>query len=1089
MNQINLQNMINASPFGFAHHKVILDAQNNPVDYRFIEVNPAFEKITGLKADYIVGKTVREAIPGIEKDNFDWIGLFGKVAINGGNESFEQYLEPFQKWYRVHVYSGQKNFFTTTFIDITPEKTKQMAIDMALSGVVFADSQGKLFYFNDTFLSMFGYQTPDECYGKTPFDMHPETEIEKLNHCLEQLATKGFYKDEIKALKKSGEIFDVQFSAISVNDGSEEPNWIMASFEDITERKQAEAALRESEQKSKSILENSRDIIWSLTWPDMNILFISPAVEVIYERSAQEFYNDPLFWQKCLHPDDQQNTEKAFEQLCKYGYAESENRVVTPTGQVKWVYDRSQLIYNEQGYPIRVDGTVSDITARKKFELELQKSNNFQKIIASTSSRFLKTTPESSDTDINEMLASIGHYFQVDRAYLFLFSDDHRYMTNTHEWCAQDITPHKQDAQEVLLESLPWWQAQIFSKEYIHIPCVNELPEAAHIEKQLFKSQSIQSLICIPIKCVNRIWGFIGFDAVNQPYCWSDHERVNLSVVANLTADHLRKKYNEKLLIEAKLEAEAANKVKSEFVANMSHEIRTPLNGVIGFTDLLKNTPLTPVQQHYLDNANVSGRMLLGIINDILDFSKIEAGMLELETVKTDMVELLENSVDIVKFAASKKNIEMLLDADLCMPRFAWVDSVRLKQILANLLGNAVKFTEQGEVELKVRYASLADGQGKLAVSVRDTGIGISETQKNKLFKAFSQGDSSTTRKFGGTGLGLIISDMIAKKMGSKIHISSIPSEGTTFYFDLVTRFEEGEPLDATPVVAVKRCLVIDDNANNRLIMKNMLLQWQIECETCHNSVEALQRLATSTPFDVVICDYNMPDRDGLETIRIIREQLKLSSEKQPVILLHSSSDDAELHQQCESMGIRFRLTKPVKSRNLFNYLCNLREPEQDLPTPDQKLELELELEPEQEQQKLDTKAVKTKILIAEDVPMNIMLIKILIQKLLPESEIYEATTGLQAVEHYKTIAPDMVFMDVQMPELDGLEATMQIRAIEAATGKHVPIIALTAGALKEEREDCFAAGMDDFIPKPIEPETVKSIFDKFQNHGIAAEH
>lgn len=502
----------------------------------------------------------------------------------------------------------------------------------------------------------------------------------------------------------------------------------------------------------------------------------------------------------------------------------------------------------------------------------------------------------------------------------------------------------------------------------------------------------------------------------------------------------------------------------------MSHEIRTPLNGVIGFTELLKGTPLSEVQKEYVNNANVSGHALLGIINDILDFSKIEAGMLHLERIRTDMVELLENSVDIVKYQAEKKGIELLLGIDVNMPRFATVDPIRLKQVLANLLGNAVKFTEKGEVVLNVEYEPVEQGKGKLSFFVRDTGIGISESQMNKLFKAFSQADSSTTRKFGGTGLGLVIADMIIKEMGGKIKVDSKPGVGSTFYFDIITEVAEAKDYNIPCISRIKRCLIIDDNANNRLILEKMLGKWGIVCETCDNGLTALKLLQTSNPFDVIICDYNMPYMDGLETIRIIRERLNLTPDKQPIIVLHSSSDDAELHRRCDALGVRFRLTKPVKSRDLYAYLCQVHESDknyQETITP----------------QDTTTKATvpgSACILIAEDVEMNMVMITALIARIFPNAVLHKAKNGLEAIQLAKEVVPDLILMDVQMPEMDGLEATRQIRLMETGTDRHVPIIALTAGAFKEEREKCFAVGMDDFLTKPVEKEKIVSVLEKY---------
>lgn len=420
--------------------------------------------------------------------------------------------------------------------------------------------------------------------------------------------------------------------------------------------------------------------------------------------------------------------------------------------------------------------------------------------------------------------------------------------------------------------------------------------------------------------------------AESKPRTLSDGTTVWEGVLIDITESKLYKKQ----IIEEKEKAEAANIAKSQFLANMSHEIRTPLNGVIGFTDLLKNTNLSPLQKQYVDNANVSGHALLGIVNDILDFSKIESGMMELENIKANVRELMKNCVDIIKYSADKKDLKILTDIDPIVPTIALLDPLRLMQIITNLLSNAVKFTEKGEVELKVRYTPIDKGQGVLTFLVRDTGIGITQAQKAKMFKAFSQADTSTTRKFGGTGLGLAISAMIAEKMGSKINVNSSPGKGSIFFFDL-------------------KCDVENEASN---------------------------------------------------TEQTLQEQKQLTEK------------------------------------------LNLR--------------------------------ANTKILVAEDVEMNMFLIESVLQELIPDAAIMKAYTGQQAFELYQKQHPDLILMDVQMPELDGLNATRKIREIEAVSGRNTPIVALTAGALAEERKRCFDAGMNDFLTKPINKGKINGVLFKF---------
>ena len=541
--------------------------------------------------------------------------------------------------------------------------------------------------------------------------------------------------------------------------------------------------------------------------------------------------------------------------------------------------------------------------------------------------------------------------------------------------------------------------------------------------------------------------------------------------MAGSHSDITQRKSYEDALIVAKETAEIASRAKSEFLANMSHEIRTPLNGVIGFTELLMQTPLNEIQMQYAGNANVSGQALLGIINDILDFSKIEAGRLELEIIKTNIIELAEQAADIIKFHAAEKGLELLLDIDPDMPETAEVDPVRLKQILVNLLNNAVKFTENGEVELKVRFEAAAEkNAGIYHFSVRDTGIGISEEQRLKLFKAFSQADSSTTRKFGGTGLGLIISNLLANKMGGKIEIDSEYGRGSAFHFSIETKCEKTDRTDRRIRTAVKRALVLDDNERNRTILQKNVESFAIECAVCGDGLSALKMIEDSS-FDLLIADYRMPYLSGLETVTMLREKLNIAPEKMPVIMLHDSFDDKTVLQECKKAGVKFNLIKPVKANQLIDALNNIHKKEI----------------PESESKKIENESGKTLItdrpktvLIAEDVKMNMLLIKTIIKQMVPGCHIVEAVNGKETVELAENKKPDLILMDIQMPELDGIEAAGLIRESENGSGRRVPILALTASATKDEKEKCLAAGMDDFITKPIEPHSLREKLEKY---------
>jgi PAS domain S-box-containing protein len=939
-------------------------------------------------------------------------------------------------------------------------------------------------WWNEGVLTLFGYRLDSN-------EADPAWWLERV-HSEDRAAVEAFFfdvvrgsgltwADEYRFRCADGSYKDVYDRGHVLRDAEGRATRMIGAMLDITARKRAEAALRESEERFRGTFENAAVGI-AHTHPSGRLLRVNETFCGIVGHSRDELLQKTF--QDITHPDDLDASVASLAALLRgeSPAQEHEKRYVRKDGSTVWVELFTSLQRDAAGEPAYAIAVIQDISERKRMDAELLQAKEAaaerarlaelgrdvalalsrgdtlrellqpcaEAVVRYLGAAFARVWWLPPGGDVLELQASAGLYTHLDGAHA-------------------RIPVGRLKIGRIAQERRP-----VLTNEVQTDPCISD-PDWA-------RREGMVGFAGLPLVVKDRLSGVLGMFA-RRPLSGAVLQA--LESVAGVIALGLERKRHEAELRRAKEAAEAANRAKDDFLANVSHEIRTPMNAIMGMTELTLDTPLTEDQRQCLRTVKSAADNLLGMINDLLDFAKIEAGKLELDPAPFSLRAVVGDTLRALAVRAHKKGLELIYQVRPDVPDALVGDAGRLRQVLINLVGNALKFTDEGEVEVRVEVdgGPAPGGGAALRFTVRDTGIGIPRDKQARVFRAFEQEDTSTTRKYGGTGLGLTIASRLAALMGGQVTLDSEPGRGSTFAF--TARFglpphPPGPPADRPPVSLYDLpVLVVDDNATNRRILEECLRAWRMRPQAVGDGVAAMDALwhgaASGRPYPLVLLDARMPDADGLALAAKIRERAELAATR---IILLSSGDRPGDRARLRELQVDAHLLKPVHQSELLETIDRVMGRGDGAPPA---------AGPAEERPPAPAPAPAARplhVLVAEDNEFNAQLLEQLLGR--RGHRVRLAGNGREALDLAGQVGFDLLLLDVHMPELDGFQVVRAIRERERAAGGHLPVIALTARSRKEDREQCLAAGMDDFLAKPIRAPDLWAAVDRAVGAGPA---